>query len=342
MASRRGFPRRYNEGVSTAKCLVERCVFARGTVDDPLLAKHASLTHVLRLRVHDPSGLTFFECLITANKKRGEDKAPVPFLRDKLPVKRLKLTAGCLRRWLRAARRIDPGEPVSYSAIATPRPLLSIQSIMFAGQLFKERTGIVGHEPSDESDQLRWDLELTKLEAWAGEQSELFQATHESVAVSFDAMTQALANEIARHLLETEPSFREKSQREWAEAIECSVGLVAKLPVWQAVMEKSGRGRKGKPTKLPEPRAVEITDKVQAKAGYTDDPADGADREAAMQALLREATPAEQATFHAKSDEEQRELTRTYSQQAADAEPSPLDPDPLGAPPIRIRDFKRL
>jgi hypothetical protein len=62
------------------------------------------------------------------------------------------------------------------------------------------------------------------------------------------AMTKEEANAEAMRLAKRDPSFVHKTQRQWAKAIGCSVGLVARLPLWKQVMERTDRGRgKGKP-----------------------------------------------------------------------------------------------
>jgi hypothetical protein len=69
-------------------------------------------------------------------------------------------------------------------------------------------------------------------------------------------MTCEAANEKAMERAKADRFFVHRSQREWAEAIGCSPGLVAKLPFWQQAMKRTGRGRR---EHGPAPRAVSLT-----------------------------------------------------------------------------------
>jgi hypothetical protein len=70
------------------------------------------------------------------------------------------------------------------------------------------------------------------------------------------------ANEKAMKLAKADHRFVHKSQREWAKALGCSVGLVAKLPFWKATMKQSGRGKGEK-----KPKAVPMSDEGWAMVG---------------------------------------------------------------------------
>lgn len=68
-------------------------------------------------------------------------------------------------------------------------------------------------------------------------------------------MTLKEANIRARQLLKEHPGFADKSAEEWSREIPCSIGLVSYLPTWEAVMERTGRGRKGRPAR---PKVVSL------------------------------------------------------------------------------------
>jgi hypothetical protein len=109
-------------------------------------------------------------------------------------------------------------------------------------------------------------------------------------------MSREEANQRAMDLAALDPGFVHKTQREWATAIGCSVGQVARTRLWEKTMEVSGRGRKGKPKR---PKAVALTDKV----------------------LATQAQDAGAPT-----------LDRLVAEQEGDAEPSPLEDDPPDRP----------
>jgi hypothetical protein len=70
------------------------------------------------------------------------------------------------------------------------------------------------------------------------------------------------ANILARDYLKKNPNAK---LRELADEIECSTGLIAKLPVWKAVMEARKQGKK------PKPRAIRLTDKILATTNADDE-----------------------------------------------------------------------
>jgi hypothetical protein len=88
------------------------------------------------------------------------------------------------------------------------------------------------------------------------------------------SLTADQANEKAMRLAKADGSFVHKTQRQWAEALGCSTGLVSKLPFWKKAMKLSGRGRGEK-----KPRAVPLTDERLATA---------AERQAKLQKLIDE------------------------------------------------------
>jgi hypothetical protein len=77
-------------------------------------------------------------------------------------------------------------------------------------------------------------------------------------------MTVKQANDKARKLAKREPSFLDRSQREWANAIGCSKGLVGKLPLWQKNRERLNEAAKHKTQAA---KAVALTDDLMAVTG---------------------------------------------------------------------------
>ncbi len=131
-----------------------------------------------------------------------------------------------------------------------------------------------------------------------GDSNELHQ---KSITTPTARMSKDDANKIAMRLAKTDGSFVHKTQREWADAIGCSAGLITYLPFWREVAKETGRARRGKA-----PRVVSLTQKVLA---VTADP-------------------------HA-------ELVRLVSEQEADAEPSPLETDPADRRPRKVKTSKK-
>jgi hypothetical protein len=117
-------------------------------------------------------------------------------------------------------------------------------------------------------------------------------------------MTAAEANERAMGLAKADRFFVKRSLREWAEAIGCSEGLVAKLPLWLATMEKTGRGKKDR---VAPPKAVSLTGNLEAVLG-----------------------------------DEDAELKRLMAEQQADMEPNPCEDDPPDTRPRKVRTHKRV
>jgi hypothetical protein len=95
------------------------------------------------------------------------------------------------------------------------------------------------------------------------------------------------ANAKAVQLIKADRGFVHKTQREWAKEIKCSVGLISKLPIWQATAKALGRSRKS--TKS---RAVGLTERILNTSGT-------GERDSVLKQLI--------------------------SDQEADAEPSPLE-----------------
>jgi hypothetical protein len=120
-------------------------------------------------------------------------------------------------------------------------------------------------------------------------------------------MTKDDANQKAISLATANPSFLKMTLRGWAAAIGCSTGLVTKLPLWQATIKKTGRGRSGR---TPAPKTVSFTPALEATIGTRDD-----------------------------SDDER--LKQLVEEQRADYEPSPLDVDPPNSKLKAVKSRKR-
>lgn len=73
-------------------------------------------------------------------------------------------------------------------------------------------------------------------------------------------MTRAKANHRATELAKADRFFVERSQREWANLIHCSEGLVSKLPLWQEKMRRAGG-------LAAAPKAVRFTDALEKTVG---------------------------------------------------------------------------
>lgn len=115
-------------------------------------------------------------------------------------------------------------------------------------------------------------------------------------------MKLAVANSKAYELAKNDPSFLSKSMRDWADAIECSEGQVARLELWKAKQKESCDGS----ARMKSPKTVSLTDKQLA------------------------VTP-----------DKDEELQRLIQEQNANLEPSPLEPDPPDYP-HRVRQRKKL
>jgi hypothetical protein len=125
-------------------------------------------------------------------------------------------------------------------------------------------------------------------------------------ANSTPRMTRQAANAKAMELAKADPSFVQRSLREWADAIGCSEGLVANLPFWRETMKQTGRGKEGS---VPAPKAISLTSNLEAVTGE-------GGRDEQLKSLIAE--------------------------QEADREPSPVDDDAPGSPPRKVYHKKRL
>jgi hypothetical protein len=105
-------------------------------------------------------------------------------------------------------------------------------------------------------------------------------------------MSAAEANRKAMELAKADRFFVQRSLREWAHAIGCSDGLVSELPLWKETMNLTGRGIKGK---APAPKAVGLTDDVEAVAG------EGKPNDVLDQVIVKEDTARAKARWEALS-----------------------------------------
>ena len=113
-----------------------------------------------------------------------------------------------------------------------------------------------------------------------------------------------------RLFLEQGKAFMEKTAKQWAGEIGCSVSTVSKLELWRRNMSKSGRGRgrRGKGAEKPAPtEVVSLSKKIEAQVG------EGSKDELLLQMIAQE----------------------------EDFEPSPLDDDPPDKPPLRVKTKKK-
>jgi hypothetical protein len=76
------------------------------------------------------------------------------------------------------------------------------------------------------------------------------------------ALTVEEANEKAKKMAKADRSFVHRTQRQWAQALGCSVGLVAKLPLWKLTMKHAGRGKGEK-----KPKAVLLSEEGLSMLG---------------------------------------------------------------------------
>ncbi|MCH8151115.1 MAG: hypothetical protein IH830_01925 [Planctomycetes bacterium] len=123
-------------------------------------------------------------------------------------------------------------------------------------------------------------------------------------AASHPAMTRQEANIKARELLKVDATFADKSQRDWASEIGCSVGLVFNLPMRRAVMEQRSKLRK---PKVRKPNVVALTHKLEATIGKPD-----------------------------------KALEHLLSEHQDDQEPSPLDHDDPCSKPQRVKARRQV
>lgn len=151
---------------------------------------------------------------------------------------------------------------------------------------------------------MMWRDLLPRLEALCD--SLQHHAGKKSGARKHRSMTAEEANRKAMELAKEDRLFIQRSQREWADAIGCSVGLVSKLPFWEKTMQHSGRQRKGKATAS---KVVRLTDDLEAVMG------EGGRNDV---------------------------LEKLIAQQQADYERSPLEEDAPGSPPKKVRSYPRL
>jgi hypothetical protein len=117
-------------------------------------------------------------------------------------------------------------------------------------------------------------------------------------------MSKGEANDKAMELAQADPSFVDRSAREWAGSIGCSEGLVSKLPLWRETMKRTNRGKKGNGSS---PKATRLTSSREATLGAPDS-----------------------------------ELQQLIEEQQADKEPSPCEDDPPDSPPRNPRHYKRV
>lgn len=353
---------------------VEHVVIHRGQ-PDPVLDANPSYTHVLRIRVNDPAGLTYRDILLGANKEAGKATEPLPtdlLASESKAGGRPEITR-MLRRWERAVDGLDVRD-VRYSRPHMDRRVDSLEGLLFSMQLLRELRGIDSIEVELAAEETSWDefraqFDPQTVERLFSESSQGFLSKHEFVSIlelpdngsglaigtdsgprtqerqpskSARGITSHEANVKARELLDSDADFRDKGQREWAKAIGCSVGLVANLPAWRAIMEETGRSRKTAANASERPKAVSLTRTVLAMTGENQDPSEIVATDEIMRRLMEVALPKERARLHNLTLEQRREMANAYEAQQRDIEPSPLDKDGGDRPPQRVKIHKRL
>jgi hypothetical protein len=351
-------------------------VIRPGGTPDPVLAANPAYTHVHRLRIHDPCGLTYQNLLIGATHRRANPGDPLdPSSVETGPQGRDRVVQ-MLRRWERALSRLDV-RTVRHDRGLIRGPVESLQKFVFVGELAREVNGFndpdrfdltTGHvrrrmTVSDEEQE-------RQLDQWYQAERE-FNEGFEAVPVAAEGadtptpaeaaasapphgvgassagsprrMSRDEANRRARELMDKDTDFRDKGQREWAAAIGCSDGLVADLPTWRAVMEETGRSRKTQAANASErPKAVSLTRKVLAVTGKDQDPLETVATDEIMRKLIEAATPERRAELNNLTHEQRQELADAYVEQQRDAEPSPLDEDRPDRTPTTVRERKHL
>lgn len=129
-----------------------------------------------------------------------------------------------------------------------------------------------------------------------------------------------------------------------AERLGCSKATIqkaiknsTKLKGWQARYKKMNVS----------PHASSLNEFVADNTAQTVecDPSDmltDEDYDYALRRLIEEAGPEEKARLNGLSDEEQRDLVQVFYEQGRDREPSPLEDDPPGKRPMRVKAHKRV
>src|SRR5262249_9592521 len=170
------------------------------------------------------------------------------------------------------------------------------------------RTGtdeLCEHFPNDLLRLLRPETSLPTEVSATDQQSSVSPAPEAPATQDRRPMTADEANQKAMELAKADRFFIQRSQREWAKLIGCSVGLVAELPLWRETMKRTGRGRKNR---TPAPKVVSLTSELEAVTG---------------------------------EGEQDGVLKKLLADHKADSEPSPLDDDPPDSP-RKVRSRKRL
>lgn len=151
------------------------------------------------------------------------------------------------------------------------------------------------------------------------------------------------AGKKAWQLCESEPDFKDKTSREWAKAIGCSLGLIPKLPAWKAVREELLKKQNDRPAKSPP--VCTLTDKLSATLSTKEDPAMLAEkREDMVHSVIERALPEERAHLETFSTDDLVKMEELAQEQDLDAatDPSPLAEDPPDAPTKQPRIRKQL
>lgn len=237
------------------------------------------------VRVNTPIGMSSFQFY-------PEEPLAGTLMRESNPRVYEELRSFVMK-WMRALSRLDIREVKPAECVMAMYDE-SVEALIFQEQHERELRGDTRSFLQDSLTESYRGLRLAKLHHLSPEQTtQLMHAMGRSWADTHPSnqptsppaeataplprmgrgMSCAEANRKARELLASETDFRDKGQREWADEIGCSAGLVAKLPTWQAVMEETDRSRKAKAANASKrPKVGSLTRKVLAVTGEDQDP----------------------------------------------------------------------
>ena len=252
------------------------------------------------VRVNTPIGMSSFQFYL-------EEPLAGTLMRESNPRVYEELRSFVMK-WMRALSRLDIREVKPAECVMAMYDE-SVEALIFQEQHERELRGDTRSFLQDSLTESYRGLRLAKLHNLSPEQTtQLMHAMGRLSAVAHPwnqtasasppaeatapmprtghGMSCDEASRKARDLLDLDADFRDKGQREWADEIGCSVGLVAKLPVWLAVMEETGRSRKTKAANASKrPKAVSMTGTVLAVTGEDQDPSEIAATEEAFRKL---------------------------------------------------------
>lgn len=302
---------------------------------DRLLATNSKYEYVTGLRCHSPSGREHGTLYTQAYRKRGvldKSKLPDELSRDSRSAHHATIVR-ILGWWQRAVDALDTGS-VQHSRQNLRQPENTVEAFVFNGSLYRELGETVQYASGPAARKRQQALvELVRSSSKESQDQRTceFAAEYEPVIHRSQGKRKAPscneANIRARELLQSDPSFADGTQLEWAEAIECSEGLVAKLPIRKEIMLRRTANKQGK-----RPNAVHLSEKVVASHPVNNDPAVLAETEEIMAKVIAAArTHEERERLRNFTPAECQDIAEVYSDQEADYELSPLEHDPPGS-----------